>query len=147
MSNASWYWTFEWCDPILITKIRLHLLSSTLIYKFSPPLLATPHLLTFCLGLIPPPKRLAWWKKSHNTILISEAIRKLNVFSFRSIKFQNLWLTLVRFEFAIDGPPRWSCQPNENSTLSTQFTWRESIELAGVALCAPCVDGAKFGFR
>ena len=34
---------------------------------------------------------------------------------------------------------------NKNFTLSTQFAWRESIDLSETTLCAPCVDGAQFG--
>jgi len=37
------------------------------------------------------------------------------------------------------------CQLNEHSTLSTQFAWRESIELSGMTQCAPHVQSATSG--
>ncbi len=37
------------------------------------------------------------------------------------------------------------CQLNENSTLSTQFASRESIDLSGIRVVAPRLDGAQFG--
>jgi len=37
------------------------------------------------------------------------------------------------------------CQLNENSTVSTQFPWRESIDLSGITPCAPHVQSAISG--
>ena len=37
------------------------------------------------------------------------------------------------------------CQLKENSTLSIQFAWRESIDLSRIMLCAPHVRTAKSG--
>jgi len=39
--------------------------------------------------------------------------------------------------------PQRYCQLNEDPTLNTPFAWRESIDLSGIRVVAPRVDGAR----